>query len=54
MAAHQEMNVIDAELWNETVIATREAFGRIDLLANIAGVVAMDGPDTVVGLTEER
>lgn len=53
-AKHQVMNVIDAELWNDTVNATLESFGRIDFLANIAGVVAMDGPDTVVGLTEER
>jgi NAD(P)-dependent dehydrogenase (short-subunit alcohol dehydrogenase family) len=40
--------------WDRTVAETVELFGRVDLLANIAGVVAMDGPDTVVGLTEER
>jgi NAD(P)-dependent dehydrogenase (short-subunit alcohol dehydrogenase family) len=53
-ATHHVMNVIDAELWSETVAATIESFGRIDLLANIAGVVAVDGPDTVIGLTEDR
>lgn len=53
-ATQQVMDVTDAELWNETVSATLAEFGRLDLLANIAGVVALDGPDTVVGLTEER
>jgi len=48
------MDVTSADDWERTVAETVELFGRVDLLANIAGVVAMDGPDTVVGLTEER
>lgn len=48
------MDVTKADDWQRTVDETLRQFGRIDLLANIAGVVALDGPDTVVGLTEER
>jgi NAD(P)-dependent dehydrogenase (short-subunit alcohol dehydrogenase family) len=43
-----------ADQWDKTVAFALENYGRIDLLANIAGVVALDGPDTVIGLTEER
>ena len=42
-----------AEDWTRTVDATIDRFGTVDLLANIAGVVNMLSPDTVVGLTEE-
>lgn len=48
------MDVTKAADWERTVATTLERHGRIDLLANIAGVVALDGPDSVVGLTEER
>lgn len=48
------MDVTRAADWDRLVAATLEQHGRVDLLANIAGVVALDGPDTVVGLTEER
>ena len=53
-ASFQIMDTTKAALWDETVQATISAHGRVDLLANIAGVVALDGPDTIVGLTEER
>jgi NAD(P)-dependent dehydrogenase (short-subunit alcohol dehydrogenase family) len=53
-AAAVQMDVTSAADWERTVDETVRRFGRIDLLANIAGVVAVDGPDTVVGLTEER
>lgn len=48
------MDVTKADDWDRVVSATVDAYSRIDLLANIAGVVALDGPDTVDGLTEER
>jgi NAD(P)-dependent dehydrogenase (short-subunit alcohol dehydrogenase family) len=53
-ATCEVMNVTSASDWERTVANTLSQHGRVDLLANIAGVVAMDGPDTVVGLTEER
>ena len=40
------MDVTVAADWERTVQATLYGYGRIDLLANIAGVVALDGPDT--------
>ena len=55
--AQADAVVMDVRLeddWHRAVAATVERFGRLDLLANIAGVVALDGPDTVVELTEER
>ncbi len=48
------MDTTKADDWTRTVQSALNEFGRIDLLANIAGVVALDGPDTIVGLTEER
>ena len=42
-----------ADDWTRTVDTTVDRFGTVDLLANIAGVVNMLSPDTVVGLTEE-
>jgi NAD(P)-dependent dehydrogenase (short-subunit alcohol dehydrogenase family) len=48
------MDTTKAAQWDQTVAFALENYGRVDLLANIAGVVALDGPDTVVGLTEER
>lgn len=48
------MNVTKAADWSRLVETTLAQFGRVDLLANIAGVVALDGPDTVAELTEER
>jgi NAD(P)-dependent dehydrogenase (short-subunit alcohol dehydrogenase family) len=48
------MDTTKAADWTRTVQSALDEFGRIDLLANIAGVVALDGPDTIVGLTEER
>ena len=49
-----QMDVTQSSDWAHLVDATVDTHGRIDMLANIAGVVALDGPDTVVGLTEER
>lgn len=48
------MDVTKAADWSRLVETTLAKFGRVDLLANIAGVVALDGPDTVAELTEER
>ncbi len=53
-AASVVMDTTKAADWERTVAVTMERYGRVDLLANIAGVVALDGPDTIVGLTEER
>lgn len=49
-----QMDTTKAADWERTVEATVQRYGHVDLLANIAGVVALDGPDTIVGLTEER
>lgn len=48
------MDTTKAQDWSGLVATTLDRHHRIDFLANIAGVVALDGPDTVVGLTEER
>ncbi|MFN6122130.1 MAG: SDR family NAD(P)-dependent oxidoreductase [Actinomycetes bacterium] len=48
------MDVTKAADWDRTVAEAVRLHGTVDLLANIAGVVALDGPDTVVGITEER
>lgn len=42
-----------ADDWTRVVDAVVAEHGRVDLLANIAGVVNLQSPDTVVGLTEE-
>ncbi|WP_116997010.1 SDR family NAD(P)-dependent oxidoreductase [Desertimonas flava] len=47
------MDVRVADDWRRLVETTVERFGTVDLLANVAGVVNMLSPDTVVGLTEE-
>lgn len=39
--------------WADTVREVIERHGRVDLLANVAGVVNMISEDSVVGLTEE-
>lgn len=47
------MDVRVADDWTRLVGATVERFDTVDLLANVAGVVNLLSPDTVVGLTEE-
>jgi len=48
-----ELDVRVRNSWTDSVHAVISQHGRIDLLANIAGVVNMLSEDTVVGLTEE-
>lgn len=52
--AHQiKMDTRVREDWQRTVKETEEAFGPVDLLGNVAGVVNMKSEDSVVGLTDE-
>lgn len=46
------MDVRVADDWRRAVAETRSAYGRIDLLANVAGIVNKQSPDTIVELTE--
>lgn len=48
-----ELDVRRATDWEDAVAAVVAERGRVDLLANIAGVVNMRSADTVIGLTEE-
>lgn len=50
-ASALEMDVSDASSWDEAVSAAEQRHGAVELLANIAGVVA-DGVDTAVEQTE--
>lgn len=52
-AAAITIDVRRAADWEHTVGEVVARHGRVDLLANIAGVVNTHSPDTVVGLTEE-
>lgn len=47
------LDVRSADAWSKATGAVREAHGRIDHLANVAGVVNLLSEDTVVGLSEE-
>lgn len=47
------LDVRRAADWEGAVSGMLAEHGRIDLLANVAGVVNLDSPDTVVGLTED-
>lgn len=52
--AHQiRMDVRQREDWKRTVQETVDAYGGVDFLGNVAGVVNMISDDTVVGLTDE-
>lgn len=52
--AHQiQMDTRKREDWERTVAETKETFGPVDLLGNVAGVVNMKSEDSVVGLTDE-
>ena len=48
-----DLDVRRATDWERGVSAVVAEHGRVDLLANVAGIVNMRSPDTVVGLTEE-
>ncbi|ALE73073.1 3-oxoacyl-[acyl-carrier protein] reductase [Pseudonocardia sp. Ae168_Ps1] len=48
-----ELDVRRAADWEGAVAGLVAEHGRIDLLANVAGVVNLLSPDTVVGLTED-
>ena len=52
-AIQVHMDVRNRDDWNRTVAAGVEAFGRIDWLGNVAGVVNMLSEDSIVGLTDE-
>lgn len=48
-----ELDVRRAADWERAVSALVAEHGRVDLLANVAGVVNLQSPDTVVDLTED-
>jgi NAD(P)-dependent dehydrogenase (short-subunit alcohol dehydrogenase family) len=51
---HQiQMDTRKREDWQRTVEETGDAFGPVDLLGNVAGVVNLKSEDSVVGLTDE-
>lgn len=52
-AIQVQMDVRQRADWNRAVAQGIEAFGRIDFLGNVAGVVNMLSEDSVVGLTDE-
>lgn len=52
-AAGVQLDVRRAPEWEREVTAVVAEHGRVDLLANIAGIVNLRSADTVVGLTEE-
>jgi NAD(P)-dependent dehydrogenase (short-subunit alcohol dehydrogenase family) len=52
-ARHVVMDVRRREDWQRTLAETVDAFGRVDFLGNVAGVVNMLSEDTVVGLSDE-
>jgi NAD(P)-dependent dehydrogenase (short-subunit alcohol dehydrogenase family) len=47
------LDVTKSDQWQNAVDRTMDRFGRIDYLANVAGVVSPDVPDTVVDVTED-
>ncbi len=52
--AHQiKMDTRKREDWERTVAETKDVFGPVDLLGNVAGVVNLKSEDSVVGLTDE-
>ena len=52
-AIQVEMDVRKESDWTELVRTAVATYGKVDLLANIAGVVNMVSEDTVTGLTED-
>jgi NAD(P)-dependent dehydrogenase (short-subunit alcohol dehydrogenase family) len=47
------VDVRRGDAWRDAVADVEGAFGGVDLLANVAGVVNLQSEDTVTGLTEE-
>lgn len=52
-ARQVQMDVRLRDDWNRTVQETIDAYGTVDWLGNVAGVVNMKSEDSVVGLTDE-
>ncbi|HEY2206886.1 MAG TPA: SDR family oxidoreductase [Pseudonocardia sp.] len=52
-ASAVRLDVRRAADWESAIAAVVAEHGRVDLLANIAGIVNMSSEDSVVGLTEE-
>lgn len=52
-AIQVQMDVRSRDDWNRTVAAGVDAFGAIDWLGNVAGVVNVLSEDSIVGLTDE-
>ncbi|HEY2053628.1 MAG TPA: SDR family oxidoreductase [Solirubrobacterales bacterium] len=48
-----QMDTRVREDWQRTIEETSSAFGPVDLLGNVAGVVNLKSEDSVVGLTDE-
>jgi NAD(P)-dependent dehydrogenase (short-subunit alcohol dehydrogenase family) len=47
-------DIRDAAVWADAVAVARREHGRVDVLANVAGVVPMTGRDTVVEQAEDE
>jgi len=52
-ARHVVMDVRKRGDWQRTLSVTVDAFGKVDFLGNVAGVVNMISEDTVVGLSDD-
>lgn len=52
-AKHIVMDTRERDDWRRTVEETVKAFGGVDLLGNVAGVVNLKSEDTIVELTDE-
>jgi NAD(P)-dependent dehydrogenase (short-subunit alcohol dehydrogenase family) len=50
-AVAKELDVREPSCWAEVVESVMSEFRRIDLLANVAGIVNKQGPDTVVDIS---
>lgn len=52
-AIHVVMDVRERRDWRHLLDETEHAFGSIDYLANVAGVVNMYSPDNIIDLTDD-
>jgi NAD(P)-dependent dehydrogenase (short-subunit alcohol dehydrogenase family) len=53
VATHLVGDVRSAASWEYIVAEAKRLYGGVDLLGNVAGVVNLESPDTVVELTED-
>jgi NAD(P)-dependent dehydrogenase (short-subunit alcohol dehydrogenase family) len=52
-ASHVTMDVRQPQEWARLIEETERRYGTVTALGNIAGVVNLESPDTVLGLTED-